>query len=138
MPVDSCMNPVCRDVATPQLALHLLGPPTNPRHDNWVDPSVKLGGKTTVGAGCIIGPGTAIGDKGSVKRSVVGSDCRIGSNAKVPEPSTVCSASNITPCVLHCKMLLRMARGPIRGFVMEEIHTCYVRCLHNRRVVFSE
>ena len=71
-------------MATPQLALHLLGPPTNPRHDNWVDPGVKLGAKTTVGAGCIIGPGTAIGDKGSVKRSVVGSDCRIGTNAKVP------------------------------------------------------
>ena len=89
MPAEPCLNPVRRDVATPQLALHLLGPPTNPRHDNWVDPSVKLGAKTTVGAGCIIGPGTAVGDKGSVKRSVVGSDCRIGSNAKVPELSTL-------------------------------------------------
>ena len=74
---------LARDVATPQLALHLLGPPINPRHDNWVDPGVKLGAKTTVGAGCIIGPGTSIGDKGSVKRSVVGADCKIGSNAKV-------------------------------------------------------
>ena len=80
---------LARDVATPQLALHLLGPPINPRHDNWVDPGVKLGAKTTVGAGCIIGPGTSVGDKGSVKRSVVGADCKIGSNAKV---GTLCAA----------------------------------------------
>ena len=61
----------------------MLGPPTNPKHDNWVDPSVKLGGKTTVGAGCIIGAATLVADKCSIKRSVVGHDCKIGSNAKV-------------------------------------------------------
>ncbi len=87
-------------MATPQLALHLLGPPTNPRHDNWVDPGVKLGAKTTVGAGCIIGPGSAVGDKGSVKRSVVGSDCRIGSNAKVPEISSVIAPWQLRLCVV--------------------------------------
>ena len=78
-----------RDVATPQLALHLLGPPTNPKHDNWLDPSVKLGSKTTVGPGCIIGANTTVGDKGSVKRSVVGLDCKIGSNAKVRIQHTI-------------------------------------------------
>lgn len=72
-----------RDVATPQLALQLLGPPTNPKHENWLDPSVKLGAKTTVGPGCIMGADTLVGDKASVKRSVVGADCKIGSNAKV-------------------------------------------------------
>ena len=86
-------TPAARDVATPQLALHLLGPPTNPKHDNWLDPSVKLGAKTTVGPGCIIGAGTVVGDKGSVKRSVVGLDCKIGSNAKVRirRPPIACS-----------------------------------------------
>ena len=51
---------------------------------------MKLGAKTTVGAGCIIGPGTSIGDKGSVKRSVVGADCKIGSNAKVGHSVRAC------------------------------------------------
>ena len=61
---------------------------------------MKLGGKTTVGAGCIIGPGTAVGDKGSVKRSVVGSDCRIGSNAKVTEISCPTALCQFRLCVV--------------------------------------
>ncbi|KAM7522961.1 hypothetical protein LguiA_012863 [Lonicera macranthoides] len=52
-------------------------------HNNIIYPSVVLGSKTTVGPQCMVGEGSQMGDKCSVKRSVIGRHCRIGSNVKV-------------------------------------------------------
>ncbi|KAG9454850.1 hypothetical protein H6P81_007754 [Aristolochia fimbriata] len=51
--------------------------------NNIIHPSAELGNKTTVGPNCMLGEGSQLGDKCSVKRSVIGSHCRIGSNVKV-------------------------------------------------------
>ncbi|KAE9610432.1 hypothetical protein Lal_00006059 [Lupinus albus] len=52
-------------------------------HNNIIDPSADLGAKTTVGPHCMLGEGSQMGDKCSVKRSVIGRHCRIGANVKV-------------------------------------------------------
>ncbi|KAB1227446.1 Translation initiation factor eIF-2B subunit gamma [Morella rubra] len=52
-------------------------------HNNIIHPSAELGAKTTVGPHCMLGEGSQMGDKCSVKRSVIGRHCRIGSNVKV-------------------------------------------------------
>ncbi|KAK9273025.1 hypothetical protein L1049_017832 [Liquidambar formosana] len=52
-------------------------------HNNIIHPSAELGLKTTVGPHCMLGEGSQMGDKCSVKRSVIGRHCRIGSNVKV-------------------------------------------------------
>ncbi|KAJ3686172.1 hypothetical protein LUZ61_015336 [Rhynchospora tenuis] len=51
--------------------------------NNVVHPTVVQGAKTTAGGQCIIAEGTILGDKCSVKRSVIGRHCRIGSNVKI-------------------------------------------------------
>nr|GEX44214.1 translation initiation factor eIF-2B subunit gamma [Tanacetum cinerariifolium]GEX55083.1 translation initiation factor eIF-2B subunit gamma [Tanacetum cinerariifolium] len=52
-------------------------------HNNVIHPSAVLGSKTTVGPQCMLGEGSEMGDKCSVKRSVIGRHCRIGSGVKV-------------------------------------------------------
>ncbi|KAK0604437.1 hypothetical protein LWI29_015633 [Acer saccharum] len=52
-------------------------------HNNIIHPSAELGSKTTVGPYCMLGEGSQMGDKCSVKRSVIGRHCRIGSNVKI-------------------------------------------------------
>ncbi|GAB4849495.1 hypothetical protein Ancab_004289 [Ancistrocladus abbreviatus] len=51
--------------------------------NNIIHPSAELGSKTTVGPHCMLGEGSQMGDKCSLKRSVVGRHCRIGSNVKI-------------------------------------------------------
>ncbi|KAJ6841984.1 translation initiation factor eIF-2B subunit gamma isoform X2 [Iris pallida] len=51
--------------------------------NNIVHPSAELGSKTTVGPQCMLAEGSKLGDKCSVKRSVIGRHCRIGSNIKI-------------------------------------------------------
>ncbi|XP_021734277.1 translation initiation factor eIF-2B subunit gamma-like [Chenopodium quinoa] len=63
-------------------ASHLSGYTFSPQH-NSIHPSAEIGSKTTVGPYCIIGEGSQMGDKCSVKRSVIGRHCRIGSNVKI-------------------------------------------------------
>ncbi|KAL9333853.1 hypothetical protein Peur_073992 [Populus x canadensis] len=52
-------------------------------HNNVIHPSAQLGSRTTVGPHCMLWEGSQMGDKCSVKRSVIGRHCRIGSNVKV-------------------------------------------------------
>jgi NDP-sugar pyrophosphorylase family protein len=61
----------------------LDAPPTS--HTFWTSPKIKgIGGLiNAVGAGCVIAAGADIGDKTSVKRSVIGPGCVLGSNVKV-------------------------------------------------------
>ncbi|GLT66932.1 hypothetical protein SLA2020_392720 [Shorea laevis] len=63
-------------------ANHLSGH-SFPAHNNIIHPSAELGSKTTVGAYCMLGEGSQMGDKCSVKRSVIGRHCQIGSNVKI-------------------------------------------------------
>ncbi|ONM07282.1 transferase [Zea mays] len=51
--------------------------------NNIIHPSSVLGSKTTIGPHCILAEGSQLGDKCSVKRSVIGRHCRIGSNVKI-------------------------------------------------------
>ncbi|XP_057872290.2 uncharacterized protein LOC131078572 [Cryptomeria japonica] len=63
-------------------ATHLTGY-TVSTHNNIVHPSAEHGAKTTIGPHCMLGEGSQMGDKCSVKRSIVGRHCRIGSNVKI-------------------------------------------------------
>ncbi|GAA0138266.1 translation initiation factor [Lithospermum erythrorhizon] len=51
--------------------------------NNIIHPTAVLGSKTTVGPQCMVGEGSEMGDKCSVKKSVIGRHCRIGSNVKI-------------------------------------------------------
>ncbi|WOL15870.1 hypothetical protein Cni_G24651 [Canna indica] len=51
--------------------------------NNIIHSSAELGSKTTVGPQCMLAEGSKLGDKCSVKRSVIGRHCRIGSNVKI-------------------------------------------------------
>ncbi|XP_031493619.1 uncharacterized protein LOC116259820 [Nymphaea colorata] len=61
---------------------HLLGYSFSD-HGNLIHPSAELGSKTTIGNQCMLGEGSKLGDKCSVKRSVIGRHCRIGSGVKI-------------------------------------------------------
>ncbi|KNA24342.1 hypothetical protein SOVF_016420 [Spinacia oleracea] len=63
-------------------ASHLSGYSFSPQH-NIIHPFAEIGSKTKVGPHCIIGEGSQMGDKCSVKRSVIGRHCRIGSDVKI-------------------------------------------------------
>ncbi|PIN24917.1 Translation initiation factor 2B, gamma subunit (eIF-2Bgamma/GCD1) [Handroanthus impetiginosus] len=63
-------------------ANHLSGY-TFSAQNNIIHPSAILGSKTTVGPQCMLGEGSEMGDKCSVKKSVIGRHCRIGSNVKI-------------------------------------------------------
>ncbi|KAG6413994.1 hypothetical protein SASPL_126710 [Salvia splendens] len=63
-------------------ASHLSGY-TFSAQNNIIHPSAVLGSKTTVGPQCMLGEGSQMGDKSSVKKSVIGRHCRIGSNVKI-------------------------------------------------------
>lgn len=74
---------VNRDSVTPELAPKLLKETPSARGENFLAPSVTLGNKVTVGAGCMVGADSTLGDRCSVKRSVVGRGCSLGANVKV-------------------------------------------------------
>lgn len=72
---------VNRDVAG-EIAIHLTGYDIS-RHHNVIHPTAQFGSKSTVGPHCMLGEGSQMGDKCSIKRSVVGRHCRIGSGVKI-------------------------------------------------------
>ncbi|KAI8463923.1 MAG: eukaryotic translation initiation factor 2B gamma [Monoraphidium minutum] len=71
-----------REVAAPDAVLHLTGAAPS-RYDNVVAASATLGNKATVGPACIVGEQSVLGDKTSVKRSVIGANCKLGAGVKV-------------------------------------------------------
>ena len=73
---------VSREIADGAVAAHLNGRRMS-KYENFVDPTVVIGGKSTIGPGCIVGGGTSFGEKCSVKRSVVGAGCSVGSGVKL-------------------------------------------------------
>lgn len=98
-----------RDVASEEI--HLTGY-TVSSHNNVIHPSAVLGSKTTVGPHCMLGEGSQLGDKCSVKRSVVGRHCRIGSNVKIMNSVlmnyvTVEDGSVIQGCIISSNVHLQ-------------------------------
>ncbi|KFM29331.1 putative translation initiation factor eIF-2B subunit gamma [Auxenochlorella protothecoides] len=74
---------VNRDVLAGAPAASLLREAPNAKYENFVHSSVQMGSKAAVGAGCMIGEDVVLGDKSTVKRSVIGPNCRIGAGAKI-------------------------------------------------------
>jgi translation initiation factor eIF-2B subunit gamma len=71
-----------RDLSSPDAALRLTGLSAG-RHGNVVAADAALGAKATVGPACVVAAGCSLGDRASVKRSVVGKGVSVGANAKV-------------------------------------------------------
>lgn len=63
-------------VAASDVALHLTGLEPS-KYDNIVPPSTTFGAKSTVGNACIVGENGTLGDKVSVKRSVIGNNAKV-------------------------------------------------------------
>ncbi len=63
-------------VADAKVALHLTGLKASSQHDNVVPASTQLGNKSTIAASCVLGEGCVLGDKSSIKRSVLGNNCK--------------------------------------------------------------
>jgi translation initiation factor eIF-2B subunit gamma len=63
-------------------AIHLTGYEVS-AHNNVIHETAQLGWKSTVGPQCMLGEGSTLEEKCSVKKSVVGRLCRIGSNVKI-------------------------------------------------------
>ena len=75
---------VSREVASPAVndAAHLIG--RNPsKYENFVDGSVSIGSKSTIGPGCIVAEGVVLAEKCNVKKSVIGKGCSIGTGVKI-------------------------------------------------------
>ena len=92
---------VSKDLTSPEFA-HLLPAQAETRPQ-------EVGSKTTLGAGCLFAEGVTIGDKCSVKRSVVGARCAIGNNVKIVnsvimDDVAVGDGTHVQNCVLCNKV----------------------------------
>ncbi|KAL3137832.1 hypothetical protein ABBQ38_005086 [Trebouxia sp. C0009 RCD-2024] len=132
---------VNRELTAFDLASRVLTEKPNSRFENFVHETVKLGSKATVSAGCIVGKGSILGDRCSVKRSIIGSTCKLGNSVKIVssivmdnvivedgshiQNSIVCSESHLqAQCsVRDCKV------GP--GFNLAEGSECRDEVLAN-------
>mmetsp|Transcript_13010 Transcript_13010/g.22960 ORF Transcript_13010/g.22960 Transcript_13010/m.22960 type:complete len:470 (+) Transcript_13010:3-1412(+) len=74
---------VSRDLADSKTALSLTGLKPSALHENVVPTTTVLGNKSTISAACLIGEHCSIGDKSSIKRSVLGNNVRLGTNVKI-------------------------------------------------------
>ncbi|CAM8881412.1 unnamed protein product [Rhodiola kirilowii] len=79
-------------------------------HNNIIHPSAELGSKTTVGPHCMLGEGSQLGDKCSVKRSVIGRHCRIGSNVKIVNSVVMNHASIADGCSIQGSVICSNAQ----------------------------
>lgn len=95
---------VNREVADPNLALHLSGLRPS-KYDNIVAASTTLGNKTTVAAACIVGDNGVIGDKSSIKRSVLGNGVKLGTNVKVINSVLMDNVSVADNCTVQNSIL---------------------------------
>ena len=97
---------ISREVASsaPADAAHLAGR-TPSKYDNFVEPSVSIGSKSTIGPGCIVGADVTLGEKCSVKRCVIGRGASVGTgvkliNAVVMPRATVEDGCTVQGCVV--------------------------------------
>jgi translation initiation factor eIF-2B subunit gamma len=90
---------VNRELASPADAGHLTGLSLS-KHENYLGREVDIGAKSAVGFACIVGWGSKLGDKCTMKRSVMGRRCRTGSGVKIVnsvihDGAAVCAAPSI-------------------------------------------
>ena len=83
LPAPPSPSPRCRDVIAPQVAPRVLQEEPNPKYENFVAGSVSVGSRANVAAGTMVGADSALEDRTSVKRSVVGQGCHLGAGSKV-------------------------------------------------------
>jgi len=74
---------VNRETVTPELAPKIIRETPHARGENFLAPGVTLGVKATVGGACMVGSESVLGDKCSVKRSVLGRGCSLGTGVKI-------------------------------------------------------
>ncbi|KAG5222984.1 hypothetical protein OIU76_020335 [Salix suchowensis] len=79
-------------------------------HNNIIHPSAQLGTRTTVGPHCMLWEGSQMGDKCSVKRSVIGRHCRIGSNVKVVNSVVMNHVTIGDGCSIHGSVICSNAQ----------------------------
>jgi translation initiation factor eIF-2B subunit gamma len=91
---------MARELAAADAAAHLLGRPAS-KYENFVDGSVAIGARATVGPGCIVGKDATLGEKCSVKRSVVGEGASIGSGVKLINSVVMPRATVEDGCVVQ-------------------------------------
>jgi translation initiation factor eIF-2B subunit gamma len=72
-----------RDVVSPDLASSYLEDSPNARGDAFIATEVVLGNKVTIAGGSMVGKGSVLGDRCSIKRSVVGQCCTVGPGSKI-------------------------------------------------------
>ncbi|PRW60694.1 translation initiation factor eIF-2B subunit gamma [Chlorella sorokiniana] len=90
-----------RDVITPQNAPKVLREDPNSSYENFVPGSVALGQRAHVAAATMVGPDTVLEDRVSVKRSVVGSGCSLGTGTKVVNSVLGDDVRTGTNCAIH-------------------------------------
>ncbi|CAD7696552.1 unnamed protein product [Ostreobium quekettii] len=71
-----------KELASPELCSRLVGVQST-KQDSYVHQTVELGNKATIASSCMVGEGTQVGDRSSIKRAVIGKKCRIGNNVKI-------------------------------------------------------
>ena len=93
---------VSREVASsaPGDAAHLIGRAAS-KYDNFVDPGVVIGAKSTVGPGCVVRRDARLGEKCSVKRSVVGEGASVGAGVKIVNSIVMPRATIEDGCVVQ-------------------------------------
>ncbi|KAG7666567.1 hypothetical protein Ndes2526B_g04967 [Nannochloris sp. 'desiccata'] len=74
---------VNRETVTPELAQKIIRETPHARGENFLASGVALGTKATIGGACMVGSESVLGDKCSVKRSVIGRGCFLGSGVKI-------------------------------------------------------
>lgn len=72
-----------RDVVSPDLASSYLEDAPNARGDAFIATGVEIGNKVTIAGGSMVGKGSVLGDRCSIKRSVVGECCTVGPGSKI-------------------------------------------------------
>jgi len=93
-----------RELACAAEGGHLTGLSLS-RHDNYLQPGLELGAKAVIGPACVVGFGVRLGDRASVKRSVLGRRARLGPGAKLVnsvlhEEAAVEEGAQLGGCVL--------------------------------------
>jgi translation initiation factor eIF-2B subunit gamma len=93
-----------RELASATEGGHLTGF-TLSRHDNYLQPALELGAKAVIGPGCVVGYGARLGDRASVKRSVLGRRVRLAAAVKIVnsvlhEEAALEEGAAVTGCVI--------------------------------------
>lgn len=101
-------------------AIHLTGH-TMSANNNVVDPSAELGAKTTVGPQCMVGEGTSMAEKCSVKKSLVGRHCRIASGVKIMNSVIMDHVTIAEGCLLQNSVVCSNAHI-MRDAVLKDCH----------------